>query len=125
VRSSIPRPAYPPAQLTDPATPNEADACHLICRIRALSVGQHTNDRELSHYARTRSGFEWEVGWNPITVDENTWEPTTHKGIGTCGHTPVGNTIITKLAQFKHAARSLTEREPVVTALSTPAIPDD
>ena len=31
----------------------------------ALGVGQHTNDKELSYYAMTPSGFEWEVGWNP------------------------------------------------------------
>jgi 2,3-dihydroxybiphenyl 1,2-dioxygenase len=90
----------------------------------ALSVGQHTNDRELSYYARTPSGFEWEVGWNPITIDESTWEPSTHKGISIWGHTPVGQTIIDKLAQFKAATRSLVQREPMVTALSTPAIPD-
>ncbi len=47
----------------------------------ALSVGQHTNDKELSHYALTPSGFEWKLGWNPIVVDESTWEPTTHQGI--------------------------------------------
>lgn len=45
----------------------------------ALSVGQHTNDKELSFYAVSPSGFEWEVGWNPIVVDEKTWEPTTHQ----------------------------------------------
>jgi len=26
------------------------------------SIGQHTNDRELSYYCRTPSGFELEVG---------------------------------------------------------------
>lgn len=90
----------------------------------ALSVGQHTNDRELSYYARTPSGFEWEVGWNPITVDESTWEPGTHKGISIWGHTPVGQTIIDKLGQFRRAARSLTHQEPVVTALSGPGVTD-
>ena len=67
----------------------------------ALAVGQHTNDKELSYYAMTPSGFEWEVGWNPIVVDENTWEPTTYQGISIWGHTPEGQTIIDKLAQFK------------------------
>ena len=66
----------------------------------ALSVGQHTNDKELSYYARTLSGFEWEVGWNPIVVDESTWEPTTHQGISIWGHTPVGQTITDKLDRF-------------------------
>ncbi|GAB3163294.1 biphenyl-2,3-diol 1,2-dioxygenase [Amycolatopsis stemonae] len=91
----------------------------------ALSVGQHTNDKELSYYAQTPSGFEWEVGWNPIVVDENTWEPSTHQGISIWGHTPVGQTVIDKLAQFTRAARSLREREDTVPALSGDGIPDD
>lgn len=76
----------------------------------ALGVGQHTNDRELSFYAKTPSGFEWELGWNPIVVDEATWEPTTHQGISIWGHTRTGATIIEKLAQFKTAAASLTRQ---------------
>ncbi|MBJ8343838.1 VOC family protein [Antrihabitans sp. YC2-6] len=91
----------------------------------ALAVGQHTNDRELSYYARTPSGFEWEVGWNPVVVDENTWEPTTHKGISTWGHKPVGQTVVDKLGQFKLAAQSLRRSEDVVPALAGPGIPDD
>jgi len=91
----------------------------------ALSVGQHTNDKELSYYAMTPSGFEWEVGWNPIVVDESTWQPTTHQGISIWGHTPEGQTIIDKLAQFGLAARSLVHREDTVAALSAPGIADD
>ena len=84
----------------------------------ALGVGQHTNDRELSYYAATPSGFEWEVGWNPIVVDETTWEPTTYQGISIWGHTPEGQNIIDKLAQFKTAGQSLLRREDNVPALS-------
>ncbi|MBL1101827.1 VOC family protein [Streptomyces coffeae] len=91
----------------------------------ALSVGQHTNDKELSYYARTPSGFEWEVGWNPVVVDETTWEPTTHQGISTWGHLPVGQTIIDKLAQFRVGARSLARPESTVPSLSGAGIPDD
>ncbi|MGV0733185.1 VOC family protein [Mycolicibacter sinensis] len=90
----------------------------------ALGVGQHTNDRELSYYAETPSGFEWEVGWNPIVVDERTWEPTTHRGISIWGHRPEGQTIIDKLTQFKAAAASLRRREDTVPALSGAGIPD-
>jgi 2,3-dihydroxybiphenyl 1,2-dioxygenase len=79
----------------------------------ALTIGQHTNDRELSYYVRTPSGFEWEVGWNPIVVDEKTWEPTVHQGISIWGHTPVGQRVIDKLGQFAHAARSLTRAEDI------------
>lgn len=82
----------------------------------SLSVGQHTNDRELSYYAKTPSGFDWEVGWNPIVVTpelESTWEPTTYEGISIWGHTPVGQTIVDKFTQFRMAVRN--SREPEVT----------
>lgn len=84
----------------------------------ALGVGQHTNDRELSFYAVTPSGFEWELGWNPVVVDETTWEPTTYQGISIWGHTPEGQTILDKLHQFKIGAQSLLHREDTVPALA-------
>ncbi len=73
----------------------------------------------------TPTNFEWEVGLNPIVVDETTWEPTTHQGISIWGHTPEGQTVIDKLNQFAVAARSLLHREDTVVALSTPGIADD
>jgi 2,3-dihydroxybiphenyl 1,2-dioxygenase len=91
----------------------------------ALAVGQHTNDKELSYYAMTPSGFEWEVGWNPVVIDEETFEPTTYQGISIWGHTREGQTIIDKLGQFKTAAQSLLHREDTVPALSGGGIPDD
>lgn len=91
----------------------------------ALAVGQHTNDRELSYYARTPSGFEWEVGWNPVVIDEDTWQPSTHQGISVWGHTPVGQTILDKLEQFRRSAMSLARSEQTVPALSGAGIPDD
>jgi 2,3-dihydroxybiphenyl 1,2-dioxygenase len=90
----------------------------------ALAVGQHTNDRELSYYAMTPSGFEWEVGWNPIVVDEKTWEPATYQGISIWGHTREGQTIIDKLGQFRTATQSLLHREDTIPALSGAGIPD-
>lgn len=91
----------------------------------ALGVGQHTNDRELSYYAMTPSGFEWEVGWNPIVVDEKTWEPTTYQGISIWGHTPAGRTIVDKLNQFKIGAASLLHREDILPALAGAGVPDN
>ena len=91
----------------------------------ALSIGQHSNDKELSYYARTPSGFEWEIGWNPLTIDESTWQPTTHQGISIWGHTPIGQSIIDKLDRFRLGARSLAAREETVPALCGPGIPDD
>ncbi|RUP34560.1 MAG: extradiol ring-cleavage dioxygenase [Mycolicibacterium sp.] len=88
----------------------------------ALGVGQHTNDRELSYYAVTPSGFEWEVGWNPLVVDESTWKPTTHQGISIWGHEMQSS--VDKLGQFTTAVRSLLHREDTVPALAGVGIPD-
>ena len=88
----------------------------------ALGVGQHTNDRELSYYAVTPSGFEWEVGWNPLVVDESTWKPTTHQGISVWGHEM--QTSIDKLGQFTTAVRSLLHHEDTVPALAGAGILD-
>ncbi len=87
------------------------------------SIGQHTNDRELSYYCRTPSGFELEVGWNPLLVTpelESTWEPTTYQGISTWGHTPVGEDIVHKLTMFRHAVGSLRGAEGTVAELRSP-----
>lgn len=88
----------------------------------ALGVGQHTNDRELSFYAVTPSGFEWELGWNPLVVDETTWRPTTHQGISIWGHEMQRSAD--KLEQLTTAARSLLHREDVVPALAGAGIRD-
>lgn len=90
----------------------------------ALSVGQHTNDKELSFYAVTPSGFEWELGWNPIVVDEATWEPTTHQGISIWGHTAEGQTVVDLLGRFKTGVGSVLHREDVVPALAGAGIAD-
>lgn len=91
----------------------------------ALSVGQHTNDKELSFYAVSPSGFEWEVGWNPIVVDESTWEPTTHQGISIWGHTPEGQAIVELFGRFRTGAHSVLHREATVSALAGAGIADD
>lgn len=91
----------------------------------ALSVGQHTNDKELSFYAVTPSGFEWEVGWNPIVVNESTWEPTTHQGISIWGHTPEGSTVVQLMERFKAGAQSVLHAEQSVPALAGAGIVDD
>ncbi|MCV7345553.1 VOC family protein [Mycolicibacterium rhodesiae] len=91
----------------------------------ALSIGQHTNDKELSFYAVSPSGFEWEVGWNPLVVDEDTWEPTTHAGISIWGHTPEGSTVVQLMERFKTGAQSVLHPEATMPALAGAGIADD
>ncbi len=47
-----------------------------------MNLGQHVNDRMLSFYVRTPSGFELEYGWNGILVDDASWTVTEFTGRG-------------------------------------------
>lgn len=69
----------------------------------AMSIGQHTNDREISFYVVSPSGFEFEIGWNPVAVDEEAWDDSiVHEGISIWGHKPQDQTLVDKLAQFRN-----------------------
>ena len=39
----------------------------------ALTLGRHPNDRMVSFYVNTPSGFLLEYGWGGRTVDDATW----------------------------------------------------
>ena len=75
--------------------------------VMAWTVGQHTNDRELSFYcvtpSVTPSGFELEVG----------------KGISIWGHTSTSENVAGLMSRFGAAVRSLRSAEDAVPALST------
>lgn len=86
----------------------------------AWSIGQHTNDRELSFYCVTPSGFELEVGWDPIVVTpelEEAWQVATYQGISIWGHKPVDPDIFDKLAQIRNAALNARRAEVSVPEL--------
>jgi biphenyl-2,3-diol 1,2-dioxygenase len=52
----------------------------------AQTLGRHTNDRMVSFYAVTPSGFEVEVGWGAREVDDRTWQVQTHLSGSDWGH---------------------------------------
>ncbi|SDH54233.1 2,3-dihydroxybiphenyl 1,2-dioxygenase [Pseudomonas benzenivorans] len=97
------------------ATLEDMTAAYQRCRQLGyrimMGVGQHTNDRELSFYVQSPSGFEIEYGWAPIAVDENNWQPTLHQGISTWGHKPLDHNLRDELRQAGRAIRSLLRRE--------------
>lgn len=50
-------------------------------------VGRHPNDQELSFYVMTPSGFELEIGWDALTVEEASWqEGKSYPNMSTWGH---------------------------------------
>jgi catechol 2,3-dioxygenase-like lactoylglutathione lyase family enzyme len=80
-------------------------------------IGQHPNDREVSFYVASPSGFDVELGWNPIVVsDEAGWQPAHYQGISLWGHFPESLTLGSKLGQMGRGIASLTRKEYTVGA---------
>jgi 2,3-dihydroxybiphenyl 1,2-dioxygenase len=52
------------------------------------TIGRHPNDRMVSFYATTPSGFQFEYGWGARLVDDATWTPAEHHVISEWGHHP-------------------------------------
>lgn len=78
----------------------------------ALSMGQHPNDKEVSFYAKTPSGFELELGWNPITVaDDDMSEPASYRGMSLWGHKPQDQTLFDRISQLKTGLASVMRDE--------------
>ena len=54
----------------------------------AQTLGRHPNDRMVSFYARTPSGFDVEFGWGARTIDDATWQARVYGEISEWGHRP-------------------------------------
>ena len=77
-----------------------------------MSMGQHTNDRSVSFYAISPSGFYFELGWNPLTIDDTMeWPQLTHPAISFWGHKPQDQTLGEKMAQLRAGVSSLFRSE--------------
>jgi 2,3-dihydroxybiphenyl 1,2-dioxygenase len=79
-----------------------------------MSMGQHTNDRSVSFYAVSPSGFYVELGWNPATIEDGTdWPQITYDAISFWGHKPEDQTLGDKIAQLRTGVSSLFRSEYV------------
>lgn len=77
----------------------------------AMGVGQHANDKAVSFYVRTPSGFDIEYGWNPIAVEEDSWHPEVWDRISIWGHYPESLTVLERAGQLGRALASLARKE--------------
>jgi 2,3-dihydroxybiphenyl 1,2-dioxygenase len=77
----------------------------------AMSVGQHTNDRDVSFYVVTPSGFYFELGWSASEDNSEKWPVVVHDGISVWGHKPLDQTIGDQLAQMRNGITSLFRKE--------------
>jgi extradiol dioxygenase len=61
-----------------------------LCEQRAIPItttlGQHSNDRMVSFYMYTPSGFRIEYGWGGLEVDHDLWVPRTYDKPSLWGH---------------------------------------
>jgi 2,3-dihydroxybiphenyl 1,2-dioxygenase len=68
---------------------DDVSAAYLRCKELgypiALGMGQHPNDKVLSFYAVSPSGFEVEIGCDPVKIGED-WEVGSYRGISKWGH---------------------------------------
>lgn len=67
---------------------NAFQRCKQLGYEMAHEIGQHPNDKELSFYVISPSGFEIEFGWAPLVIDERTWKTTKYFAISAWGHKP-------------------------------------
>jgi 2,3-dihydroxybiphenyl 1,2-dioxygenase len=54
----------------------------------AQMIGRHPNDKMVSFYAFTPSGFQFEYGTGGRLVDDATWQPVVHDRVSEWGHHP-------------------------------------
>jgi 2,3-dihydroxybiphenyl 1,2-dioxygenase len=54
----------------------------------AQMIGRHPNDRMISFYAFTPSGFQFEYGTGGRLVDDASWQPVVHDRVSEWGHHP-------------------------------------
>jgi len=54
----------------------------------AQTIGRHPNDRMVSFYGLTPSGFQFEFGWGGRVIDDATWETTEYDQVSEWGHMP-------------------------------------
>lgn len=81
----------------------------------AHEIGQHPNDKEMSFYVLTPSGFEFELGWDALIVDESIWTIANYDRISIWGHGPgrpgVFSFLRTNLANLRRGISSLLRDE--------------
>ncbi len=64
------------------------DRCLAMGQAVHMDIGQHPNDRMISFYGETPSGFFVEFGWGGVKVDESSWQVRSYDRLSDWGHRP-------------------------------------
>jgi 2,3-dihydroxybiphenyl 1,2-dioxygenase len=65
------------------------DRCQELGVPLQRTIGRHQNDRMVSFYGYTPSGFCFEIGWGGREIDDRSWEVKVYPGASEWGHRPV------------------------------------
>ncbi|HZU63531.1 MAG TPA: VOC family protein, partial [Novosphingobium sp.] len=72
------------------ATMADVGRCHDRMRAHKVpesaTLGRHVNDRTFGFYMQTPSGFDLEIGWDPLVIDPASWACTAHLQPSEWGH---------------------------------------
>jgi 2,3-dihydroxybiphenyl 1,2-dioxygenase len=91
----------------------------------AQLLGRHPNDKMVSFYAYTPSGFQFEYGCGGRLVDDATWEPTVHDRVSEWGHHPPERFIVRrKRPDAVEPGRDAPPRDGEAAAAAVPAAQD-
>lgn len=71
-------------------TQSDVGKCHDRMRLNKVpesaSIGRHVNDQTFGFYMQTPSGFDIEIGSDPLVIDPANWTPTAHLQPSEWGH---------------------------------------
>ncbi|NLR39895.1 VOC family protein [Novosphingobium sp. ERW19] len=71
-------------------TQSDVGKCHDRMRLNKVpesaSIGRHVNDQTFGFYMQTPSGFDIEIGADPLVIDPTNWTPTAHLIPSEWGH---------------------------------------
>jgi len=71
-------------------TQSDVGKCYDRMRLNRIpesaSIGRHVNDQTFGFYMQTPSGFDIEIGADPLVIDPKSWVPTAHLQPSEWGH---------------------------------------
>ena len=71
-------------------TQSDVGKCHDRMRLHKVpesaTIGRHVNDQTFGFYMQTPSGFDIEIGSDPLVIDPANWTPTAHLLPSEWGH---------------------------------------
>jgi 3,4-dihydroxy-9,10-secoandrosta-1,3,5(10)-triene-9,17-dione 4,5-dioxygenase len=86
--------AQPPSRcvhlMLEMKTQSDVGKCYDRMRLarvpESASIGRHVNDQTFGFYMQTPSGFDLEIGADPLVIDPAKWVPTAHLQPSEWGH---------------------------------------